>query len=844
MKKLILICLCFINASQANPKEAIPLLRGTYTPFLSGPLAEHKGLSPLSGAIAWYCWIAGFYTWGPGIMEKVVPVTQRDEQVEEQIPQSASAEQVPTQQHPIREKFKLADADATMQLVHDLFYEPSPGDIQPTVSQSHPFVVILRDTRSDLLGKFLTWVREQTDANKKALLAGLPKGNFKNNLPKFLKIITQSSNEYCDGKPYPSFVTEQILAAYWFSVQFKDEMRKTNDGRIIPIQEHLPIALHRYMHALGVSKYKPESYSPTELASDETCPTTINELALIRKLYDQLVVFTRPPLVNWSHFDYRGAGNVGNCVETMILNFFNFILYDPATEKYTLDQLPEETKQKIHARLRNFYEANTDVKKTNDRATINAWLEAISGLTDGVQTPTASSIVYKKRNSYTFDGVTKEGSFELLSDPNNELSVINYLLGTKAPTFEDLAPLLSTSEHKITINSPKAGQFIVQIGGEKVTFTMDVGHSFATVDNTCKMQQRSLHNDDEFMRLQYALLTQDIPTPYHRQQTLYVLYAMASNINRLAYAIDDVFSHAIADKNTTEFEFRLVKKLLKNIPDVRRVLKFSAKTTEQIWDNNNDEQLALLLAINTNIWNAQRFTERLKNSSNDANKKAKFNKLIDIIKNLQDYSPEGITLPASLGGDLNSLSDDDLLYLIVMSKKYRTFDLPDIRNQITAERKNNLLIKAIADHKYYPSISALFDAGAVATAATNLTHLHAACLALPDKNIVPFLLSINQDQRDALLHIALKKAFEGKGTKSGLYNFLFAKDLINSGANISPTTDLNHLYEIIDNSSTLPTIWSKITPEQKNAIIAMAKKEDLYEFVLLDKLSKLELKRE
>lgn len=553
MRKLFSLLVLLYNVLSPNHDAIIPFLKGAYVPFLKEPFTAYKGLSPVMGAVAWYSgWIAGLHKWGAPRIEKI----------------RAS------------DGFKFMvlapSADATVSLVDELFQNVN-NDIIPTHT-NHPLYLLIKNDDADgtLLNKFLSLVKsdgfstaspartalitelatvvaqkliekpgatEIDDAEEKdrAAKGAAERKKLQRSFNVFFNHIGQSLAECGVDKRYPEQTTQQIIAAYWYAVQLRSEMRAAG----VPLKEHMQQALERYMHALDVSDFRVQEYDASQIermlfhedvvreedaesefgvdedlvvddeavvlspassqamvdeaagsslsieitpqedpdvldiealspitprSPDATSDISISFTPLDDDALEQMLVGAvlyaasserYPAVALMGSFGYQGKAPVSNCVETTLHNFFNLLLFDKATQQYTLELLPSALQ--ISDRLRVFYRnaENMLAKNTNLDSVRQAWMDTVSGLPE---------IEYV------------HGDYEIRSKPNNVLRVINTLLGTTASSFEELGTLLSTSARTIVLTTRSTDDgFICAISRDDETITatvhIDQGHA-------------------------------------------------------------------------------------------------------------------------------------------------------------------------------------------------------------------------------------------------------------------------------------------------------------------------------------------------------------------------------
>jgi ankyrin repeat protein len=153
--------------------------------------------------------------------------------------------------------------------------------------------------------------------------------------------------------------------------------------------------------------------------------------------------FKSTPLTDPSHrFDGK---EFTDCNESAIRSILNLAAYDPATGNLNPELLPRT----IHPQLKLFLEHHNDPSiSTYYQDSAKKWLPLVSGI-QGV--------------SYLQDA--PQGKFEIsgLPGPKNILKTLNYLLGTSAPSFEELGITLSSQDpdgRKISFLQSSAGYFM------------------------------------------------------------------------------------------------------------------------------------------------------------------------------------------------------------------------------------------------------------------------------------------------------------------------------------------------------------------------------------------------
>jgi len=261
---------------------------------------------------------------------------------------------------------------------------------------------------------------------------------------------------------------ETLSKLFMTSLFLKDQ----NEGAANP-----DYSIQTYFNALGSDDFTGEHYTRAELKELDKLfkgePAAISlephsegvekaAFYLEDKIYGGTKVLETPyrpfkstPLTDPSHrFDGK---EFTDCNESAIRSIVNLAAYDPATGNLNPELLPPT----IHPQLKIFLEHHNDPSiSTYYEDSAKKWLPLVSGI-QGVR--------------YIQDG--PQGGFEIGGGPKNILAVLNHLLGTSAPSFEELGIALSSQDRD----------------GRKISFVMaPTGYLMQVTDKTGIIAQGTL----------------------------------------------------------------------------------------------------------------------------------------------------------------------------------------------------------------------------------------------------------------------------------------------------------------------------------------------------------------
>lgn len=241
---------------------------------------------------------------------------------------------------------------------------------------------------------------------------------FNNELDRFEEVLIGCHREAKEDNPIPSLLYPMLLTYYWYIV--RNNFKTIKDNRLIIEDVTINDWLSDYM-SVANNVIPNKKFNMKQHRIDKSI-TNIN--------------VTIPPIVNMTTIKFRGI-LFPNCVETMINDFFNVLLYDMKRSNFNFDLLPATSSQK----LIDFYERlNIDMVNTgkginilNDNNTKRDFLNLVVDI-PGVK--------------YVHDG------FEIESSEKDVMKVISHLTGIDMKNISDLSKL-STKYQEINVIDTK-----------------------------------------------------------------------------------------------------------------------------------------------------------------------------------------------------------------------------------------------------------------------------------------------------------------------------------------------------------------------------------------------------
>lgn len=159
--------------------------------------------------------------------------------------------------------------------------------------------------------------------------------------------------------------------------------------------------------------------------------------------------------------------NIPRCAETSIANILTLLLYHPSSKKLNLSYLPEQVQQSINPLFKKFVE---NLGALNGRYSEKQFVELIMFLSN------ISEVDYIKEDSEYRD--------ELKCSLDNYIRLLNFLFGTTAKSFEDLAQKLSTNDTECS--------FSTSVSQERFVYDIETVYSI-NMDITRKKEKVTLN---------------------------------------------------------------------------------------------------------------------------------------------------------------------------------------------------------------------------------------------------------------------------------------------------------------------------------------------------------------
>lgn len=220
----------------------------------------------------------------------------------------------------------------------------------------------------------------------------------------YIESYTSFRNPYTSKLPY--YLFGMTLSYYWF-ISRKDVDKK--------------IWVSDYIDQIGLTK----NLSDTDIDETEDILSNIR--------------YTTPPIITMTSITFRNI-NFPNCVETVLNDFFNVMLYDGGTKTFDISLLPRTANSSLISYYRRVNSMlNSREISIND---VNIEILKIMFLDVVIDIP---GVRYRQ------DG------FNIVSENSNVMKVFSYLVGFKINSLEDLEKLSSENQN-------------IEVDGDIVTF--------------------------------------------------------------------------------------------------------------------------------------------------------------------------------------------------------------------------------------------------------------------------------------------------------------------------------------------------------------------------------------
>ena len=204
------------------------------------------------------------------------------------------------------------------------------------------------------------------------------------------------------------------------------------------------IAMYRELKSLGIvdfsgdqeklfeyyelEKFREQVDALRESAERQaTLLTTKPELTIATEEYLKEKALELPAAPKQSSFCYKNsAESRPNCIETGLHDLVDLIVFDPQTKSFNPQKMLPSALS-VSPKLVEFYNRHPQITQMEVNNARQDWFNLVSEL---------PGIRYSMNN------------YELKTDFENQLAVLNHFFGTKAKNFEELGGLLSTPDQK------------------------------------------------------------------------------------------------------------------------------------------------------------------------------------------------------------------------------------------------------------------------------------------------------------------------------------------------------------------------------------------------------------
>lgn len=386
--------------------------------------------------------------------------------------------------------------------------------------------------------------------------------------PDLLNPIFEANCESNTDKAFfPSFMTDQILAAYWFITQSDNSRINDYINRIL-------------LQGQMCKEQLPDTYSSEEFEQPLT-QENLEKLAL--QLLHKKIIANFPPFVNSAHYNYDTEISIPDCVESTMHNLMNVLLYNSKEGIYDFSLLPQNIPgSKI---LQNFYR-KYPVEETLTHSTNQEWFNLIAELRS-----IDPSIQYNRKKCEAF------------GDEVNIVKIINALLGTNFSEFKDFESL-STKTRKIYIKR-KAGTsdtYEMSIGPLELEILLRHGHGKITfileADKLLGPLYEQLYHSQRNLARAIALLSAKALVSTSHPQNNYYVYALdLDNVNQAKTVFDQISADLGKKLTIHDPNIELIKKLIEIIvkkdktlwPEIINTISqnFSIETAKKIFPNKD-----------------------------------------------------------------------------------------------------------------------------------------------------------------------------------------------------------------------------------------------------------------
>lgn len=335
--------------------------------------------------------------------------------------------------------YKSGNCDATTKLVKFLFYK-NHFQFAPTVSRNNPANYL----NAENIAQLMCWIElkhyENKENNLESLELNLAKKAqlaypkefslkpFRRHFKNFLNQIRLSLQE----NKYPKYTTQAILLAFLYhKVVSKQEILtylETLNSKLPILQSSL---LSNKSKALWpASKYKLEDYlnfnvilsfwdlSQLGNQNPQLFQYTVTTLIALRNYLGRF-----PTQIPQGYYAYNNNNiTVPNCMETVIQEFCNAILYNQQTKKFDFTKLSVNIRPSDD--LINFYlRIQSDATAVTKYHVGQYWMNLVSGK------PNIEYVKYR---------------YEMRPTIANLLTTLNYLFGTTAKNFNAFCQQISS----------------------------------------------------------------------------------------------------------------------------------------------------------------------------------------------------------------------------------------------------------------------------------------------------------------------------------------------------------------------------------------------------------------
>ena len=362
--------------------------------------------------------------------------------------------------------------DHTVKLVRMLFNNVY-ADIFPTRSTGEPIylitmaglfptlvrAIIENNLSSDAqVGFFVQKVKEEYTKTPEKKTKEIKKIERKTR-----ELVTTIAKAQIECNPisgkFPVWTVEQILTAYWYSLQPQ-------------IDTPFAASLTDYMNAI-IEGFDPSAYALLELA--ET-PFNVESLVeyperlLLSCNIKELSLKYLPPHVEQYKFEYKGKKAKINCVEATMQNLLNFMYYDHTTGQYNLSLLPSPP----HPSVSEFYEKYPMAAQSTEKEVQQEWFNMLSNI---------PGITYRYKN------------YGIVSEFENVMNLLSYLLSTRINNVEGLIPLITNSQRSATIVRSRA------FGDIPPFYYITIQNKIDDSQAKMELAIMSAHSDSEFLKI-------------------------------------------------------------------------------------------------------------------------------------------------------------------------------------------------------------------------------------------------------------------------------------------------------------------------------------------------------